>query len=235
MTEHVDLPTSIGLARAHIDAAASSQVAPGRAGSAPALVLGHGAGGGVESTDLVALAEALPPQGITVVRVEQPWRVAGKRIAPAPPRLDVAWCEVWRQLRDDGVIPDRAIGGGRSAGARVACRTALSLGSPAVVALAFPLHPPGRPDRSRRLELLEAGVPVLVVQGERDPFGSPAALREAAGDAVAIVPVAGADHALRVQGHTRGRADVVRESRGGLAAAVEAVAAFVRAAGGPAN
>ncbi|MGN6088170.1 MAG: hypothetical protein ACTHNT_02650, partial [Actinomycetales bacterium] len=91
MTEHLDLPTSVGLARAHIDAAASSQVAPGRPGSAPALVLGHGAGGGVESVDLVALAEALPPQGITLVRVEQPWRVAGKRIAPAPPRLDVAW------------------------------------------------------------------------------------------------------------------------------------------------
>ncbi|MDF3289478.1 alpha/beta hydrolase family protein [Streptomyces silvisoli] len=134
------------------------------------LALGHGAGGGIEARDLRALADALPAQGVTVALVEQPWRVAGKRVAPAPKTLDAAWTALWPTLTRPG-LP--VIAGGRSAGARVACRTADDLGAKAVLALSFPLHPPGRPDSSRADELLAVKVPVLVVQGGRDPFGRP--------------------------------------------------------------
>jgi predicted alpha/beta-hydrolase family hydrolase len=137
------------------------------------LVLGHGAGGGADAPDLVAVSDAASAEGWRVLRVEQPWRVAGKRIAPAPPRLDVAWTAVLARLRDDGLLAGPVVFGGRSAGARVACRTATALGATAVLALAFPLHPPGRPEKSRGDELLGAGVPVLVVQGETDAFGHP--------------------------------------------------------------
>jgi uncharacterized protein len=138
------------------------------------LVLGHGAGGGAEAADLVAIADEAPSAGWRVLRVEQPWRVAGKRIAPAPARLDVAWTAVLHSLRDDDRLTGPLVLGGRSAGARVACRTATALGAAAVLALAFPLHPPGRPEKSRADELTGAGVPVLVVQGETDAFGRPA-------------------------------------------------------------
>jgi uncharacterized protein len=138
------------------------------------LVLGHGAGGGAEAPDLVAIADEAPSAGWRVLRVEQPWRVAGKRIAPAPARLDVAWTAVLHSLRDDDRLTGPLVLGGRSAGARVACRTATALGAAAVLALAFPLHPPGRPEKSRADELTGAGVPVLVVQGETDAFGRPA-------------------------------------------------------------
>ncbi|PWI44034.1 alpha/beta family hydrolase [Streptomyces sp. ICBB 8177] len=134
------------------------------------LAAGHGAGGGIEARDLVALAAALPPQGVTVALVEQPWRVAGKKVAPAPRTLDAAWTALWPALAREG-LPVAA--SGRSAGARVACRTAKGLGAAAVVALSFPLHPPGKPEKSRADELLGAGVPTLVVQGGRDPFGRP--------------------------------------------------------------
>ncbi len=137
------------------------------------LVLGSGAGGGVDAPDLVAVADAAAVAGWRVLRVEQPWRVAGKRIAPAPARLDVAWTAVLERLRDDGVLTGPLVLGGRSAGARVACRTATALGATGVLALAFPLHPPGRPEKSRAGELIGAGVPVLVVQGETDAFGRP--------------------------------------------------------------
>lgn len=134
------------------------------------LALGHGAGGGIEARDLQALAAALPGRGVTVALVEQPWRVAGRKLAPAPRTLDAAWTALWPALAASG-LP--VVAGGRSAGARVACRTARNLGAVAVLALAFPLHPPGRPERSRLAELTDAGVPVLVVQGGRDPFGRP--------------------------------------------------------------
>ncbi|MFH8365678.1 alpha/beta family hydrolase [Streptomyces sp. NPDC018031] len=134
------------------------------------LALGHGAGGGIDTRDLRALAAGLPPRGITVALVEQPWRVAGKKVAPAPRTLDAAWTALWPALAAPG-LP--VVAGGRSAGARVACRTAAGLGAPAVLALAFPLHPPGKPEKSRAAELAGAGVPVLVVQGGRDPFGRP--------------------------------------------------------------
>jgi len=134
-----------------------------------ALVLGHGAGGGVESADLVGAAAAAREAGLTVALVEQPYRVAGRR-SPAPAnQLDAAWTSVIEQLAFD--VP--LIAGGRSAGARVACRTAAETGAAAVLCLAFPVHPPGRPEKTRLAELDAVAVPTLVVQGERDPFGMP--------------------------------------------------------------
>lgn len=156
------------------------------------LVLGHGAGGGVEAADLVALAGALPARGITVIRVEQPWRVAGRRVAAPPATLDRAWLAVLEHLAVRGPL----VVGGRSAGARVACRTATALGARGVLALAFPLHPPGRPNVSRLPELDGCGVPALVVQGERDRFGSPDAFPRS--PAYVVHPVPYADHSLRV-------------------------------------
>ncbi|MEW2348436.1 alpha/beta family hydrolase [Streptomyces sp. NPDC006684] len=135
------------------------------------LALGHGAGGGVEARDLAALAASLPSRGVTVALVEQPWRVAGKRLAPAPRTLDAAFTALWPTLAAAG-LP--VVAGGRSAGARVACRTARDLGAAAVLALSFPLHPPGKPEKSRAAELLGSGLPTLVVQGGNDPFGRPA-------------------------------------------------------------
>jgi predicted alpha/beta-hydrolase family hydrolase len=136
-----------------------------------ALVLGHGAGGGVESPDLVAAATAAREAGLSVALVEQPYRVAGRR-SPAPARqLDEAWLTVVPQLFPG--LP--LIVGGRSAGARVACRTAAETEAVAVLCLAFPVHPPGKPEKSRLPELEAVSVPTLVVQGERDPFGLPPA------------------------------------------------------------
>ncbi|MEU3205516.1 alpha/beta family hydrolase [Streptomyces cyaneofuscatus] len=140
--------------------------------TAPRLVLAvsHGAGGGIEARDLKALAAALPAHGVTVALVEKPWRVAGKKVAPAPKTLDTGWRGLWPALAAPG-LP--VVAGGRSAGARVACRTAAELGAAAVLALSFPLHPPGKPEKSRADELLGTGVPTLVVQGGNDPFGRP--------------------------------------------------------------
>ena len=180
------VPTPVGDAR--------WTVSPARRGRAT-LVLGHGAGGGIESRDLSALAGVLPGRGVTVVRVESPWRVAGRRVATAPPTLDTAWVAVLGELDVAGPL----VVGGRSAGARVACRTARTVGAVGVVALAFPLHPPGRPERSRAAELLGAGVPTLVVQGERDAFGGPD--RFPAGTELAPVPFA--DHSFRVPAAAR--------------------------------
>ena len=162
------------------------------------LVLGSGAGGGVDAPDLLAVADAAAAEGWRVLRVEQPWRVAGKRIAPAPPRLDVGWTAVLGRLRDDGVLTGPLVLGGRSAGARVACRTATALGATGVLALAFPLHPPGRPEKSRAGELTSAGVPVLVVQGETDAFGRPEDVAAVlAGRPDASVYAVPGDHSLK--------------------------------------
>jgi uncharacterized protein len=162
------------------------------------LALGHGAGGGAGAPDLVAVADAAAAEGWRVLRVEQPWRVAGKRIAPAPARLDVAWTAVLERLRDDGVLVGPLVLGGRSAGARVACRTATSLGAIGVLALAFPLHPPGRPEKSRADELIGAGVPVLVLQGETDAFGGPEEVASVlAGRSDASVYAVPGDHSLK--------------------------------------
>jgi len=153
------------------------------------LALGHGAGGGIEARDLQALAAALPARGITVALVEQPWRVAGKKLGPAPKTLDQAWLPVLAELAGSG-LP--LVAGGRSAGARVACRTAEAVGAVAVVALAFPLHPPGKPERSRAGELLESGRPTLVVQGGQDTFGTPGEFPQLpTGHQLVAVPYAG--------------------------------------------
>ncbi|WP_330337887.1 alpha/beta hydrolase family protein [Streptomyces sp. NBC_00557] len=134
------------------------------------LAVSHGAGGGVDARDLQTLARVLPGHGVTVALVEQPWRVAGRKVAPAPKTLDTGWRGIWPALTG---MELPVICGGRSAGARVACRTAAELGARAVLALSFPLHPPGRPEKSRAAELLGTGVPTLVVQGGNDPFGRP--------------------------------------------------------------
>jgi uncharacterized protein len=162
---------------------------------AATLLLSHGAGGGIGARDLVALAAVLPRQGYSVALFEQPWRVAGKKIAPAPARLDLGWGAVLDRLRDDGLLSAPLVLAGRSAGARVACRSASGQGAAGVLALAFPLHPPGRPERSRADGLALVDVPLLVVQGETDAFGGPAEIAEAApGALVRAVP---GDHALK--------------------------------------
>ncbi|MEU1751806.1 alpha/beta family hydrolase [Micromonospora matsumotoense] len=154
------------------------------------LVLGHGAGGAVDAPDLLALRDAACGAGMVVARVTQPYRVAGRR-APAPAgQLDEAWTTVLAVLRRrHPKVP--LLVGGRSSGARVACRTARAVGAAGVVALAFPLHPPGRPERSRAGELT-TGLPTLVVNGDRDPFGMPVA-----GDPVEVVVRRGERHDLR--------------------------------------
>lgn len=160
------------------------------------LALGHGAGGGIGARDLAALAAVLPAHGVTVALVEQPWRVAGKKVAAAPKVLDEGWRGVWPALRRPG---PPVVAGGRSAGARVACRTAVELDAAGVLALAFPLHPPGRPEKSRAEELLGAGRPALVVQGGRDPFGGPAEFPPpAGGDPYELVEVPYGDHGFAV-------------------------------------
>ena len=138
-------------------------------------MLGHGAGGGIEAPDLVGAADGARSAGLSVALVEQPYRVAGRR-SPAPAhQLDAAWTSVVFALRDGpfGGLP--ILTGGRSSGARVACRTAAETDSVAVVCLAFPLHPPGHPEKSRLAELDAVSVPMLIVQGESDPFGTPPA------------------------------------------------------------
>jgi predicted alpha/beta-hydrolase family hydrolase len=157
----LELDTPHGPARAHLHPVDSPT---------GLLVLGHGAGGGVESPDLVGATDAAREAGLSVALVEQPYRVAGRR-SPAPAgQLDAAWVSVISQLPVEG-LP--LLVGGRSAGARVACRTAAEVGAAAVLCLAFPLHPPGKPEKSRVEELEAVDVPTLVVQGERDPFGLP--------------------------------------------------------------
>jgi len=161
MTTEIETPH--GLARAHL------RWAPRARG---ALVLGHGAGGGIAAPDLVAVADAAHSARVTVVLVEQPYRVAGRR-SPAPARqLDAAWLAIVERLRADELGDAPLIVGGRSSGARVACRTVEATGAVGVLCLAFPLEPPGgRPSRIDELDAVT--VPTLVIQGERDPFGLP--------------------------------------------------------------
>jgi predicted alpha/beta-hydrolase family hydrolase len=161
-----------------------------------ALLLGHGAGGGIGAGDLVAARDAALGLGITVALIEQPYRVAGRR-APAPAaQLDAAWLAVTDWLREELDGP-ALICGGRSSGARVACRTAAQAGARAVLCLAFPLHPPGRPEKTRLPELDGVEVPTLVVQGERDPFGMPP---RRPGRTVVVVP---GNHSLRSTARVR--------------------------------
>jgi len=173
---------------------ARAEVSPSGRNPKRVLVLGHGAGGGIDARDLAALAADLPGRGITVIRVEQPWRVAGRKVAAPPKQLDLAWLAVLDGLRAARELRVPFVVGGRSAGARVACRTARAVGAAGALALAFPLHPPGKPGASRAEELLEAGVDTLVVQGERDPFGGPAEFPS--GTRIVVVPEA--DHGFKV-------------------------------------
>ncbi|HWH01033.1 MAG TPA: alpha/beta family hydrolase [Pilimelia sp.] len=184
MTVEISTPRGVALVDLTRPAAAPTSL----------LVLGHGAGGGVDAPDLVAVRAAGLSGGVAVARVTQPYRVAGRR-APAPAgQLDEAWCAVLAHLRSPGSVWARVplVVGGRSSGARVACRTARQVGAAGVVALAFPTHPPGQPQRSRVAEL-ETGLPTLVVNGDRDPFGLPPVL-----PGVDLVVRAGARHDLRV-------------------------------------
>jgi len=184
--ETLEIDTPFGTAKAHLDTAAERRAA---------LVLGHGAGGGVQAKDLVAVARVAHSVGLSVALVEQPYRVAGRR-APAPARqLDGAWTAVIDQLLAGELHGLSLVAGGRSAGARVACRTAEAFGAIGVLCLAFPLQPPRRsgaaPAQSRLSELDAVTVPMLVVQGMRDPFGIPPATERRT-----VVQVPG-DHSLR--------------------------------------
>jgi predicted alpha/beta-hydrolase family hydrolase len=181
----VEIPTPGGPARADIDRPKGDLRA--------LLVLTHGASGGADTADLRAVCAAAHAAGIATVRVTQPFVLAGRRSPPVPDKQDDAWLAIvggLRRRRGFARVP--LVVGGRSNGARVACRTAVTSGALAVVALAFPLHPPGRPENSRLSELDSAGVPVLVVQGDRDPFGMPPA---GAGREIVVIP--GADHGLK--------------------------------------
>jgi uncharacterized protein len=174
----LDVDTPHGPARVHLRPLAEPR---------GALVLGHGAGGGIAAPDLVAATEAALAEGIMVALVEQPYRVRGRR-SPAPAgQLDVAWVAVVEQL----AISVPLVVGGRSMAARVACRTAAAVGAVGVLCLAFPVHPPGKPEKSRLSELDAVTIPTLVVQGARDPFGMPPAAERRT-----VVEVAG-DHSLR--------------------------------------
>jgi predicted alpha/beta-hydrolase family hydrolase len=181
----LEIETPHGPARVHLRPVESAVVA---------LVLGHGAAGGVGTPDLVATSEVANQAGIGVALVEQPYVVAGRR-SPAPARqLDAAWVAVVEQLHADSFERLALIVGGRSAGARVACRTAADVDAVAVLCLAFPVHAPGKggdPTKSRLGELDAVTVPTLVVQGESDPFGMPP---EGPGRTVVRVP---GNHSLR--------------------------------------
>jgi uncharacterized protein len=158
-------------------------------GARSTLLLGHGAGGGIAAPDLVAAAGAAVAAGVRVVLNEQPYRVAGRR-APAPAgQLDTCWLAVVKVVRER--FEGSLVTGGRSSGARVACRTATEAGAVGVLCLAFPVHPPGRPEKDRLAELALPTVPVLVVQGETDPFGRP---EPAPGREVVLLR---GDHSLR--------------------------------------
>ena len=171
-----EIATPHGPARVHLHAA--EQPVGG-------LVLGHGAGGSITARDLVAVTAVAHAARVTVALVEQPYAVAGRRSAAPAPQLDAAWLAVLEHLRAGALAGLPVVTGGRSSGARVACRTAEATGAAAVLCLAFPVHPPGRPEKSRIAELDAVSVPVLVVQGERDPFGMPPA---APGRTVVAVP-----------------------------------------------
>jgi predicted alpha/beta-hydrolase family hydrolase len=200
-----EIHTPVGMARAHLWRPARPR---------GALVLGHGAGGSSWSADLQALT-SLTADGWLVVLVEQPWRVAGRRVATPPAQLDVAWLAVMATLTSGrGRLPRPWVVGGRSAGARVACRTAAAVGADAVLALSFPLAPPGRPERSRAAEALlvtGAGIRLAVIQGEKDPFGSPEDVRSALGTAAEVVQARG-NHSF-----TRTPTDVLTAARTFLA------------------
>ncbi len=204
----LEVPTPTGTAWADLD----------RPRGTPSAILfaGHGAGGGVDAPDLLATRQAALDCGLLVARITQPYRVAGRRTPASAPRLDEAWLTVTgvlRRRRGLGDLP--AVHCGRSSGARVACRTAAASGAAAVIALAFPVHPPGKPAKTRLDELDAVPVPLLVVQGERDAFGIPPEDPRRR-----RVVIRGADHSLKDRAAV---ADAVREflDAAGLASVAE--------------
>lgn len=188
MSRFIDVPTDGGPGRLVVDSPRAPRAV---------LLLGHGAGGGIDSFDLAALAAGLPGRGIAVVRYEQPWLVAGRKVAGPPASLDVGWraalAVVSKKWRGKPLVV-----GGRSAGARTACRC-YDDSARGVVTLAFPLHPPGKPEKSRRDELCAVPAPVLFIAGEKDPFGTASELRDAVernAGARTLVEIAAAGHSL---------------------------------------
>ncbi len=190
----MEIGTSEGPARVEVERPAAGE-------PSFLLVLTHGAGGDPDSPDLLAVAGAASRLGGVVARVTQPYQVKGRRAPGSPDRQDAAWAELIAALRPAAGVSLPLIQGGRSNGARVACRTASAVGALAVIALAFPLHPPGRPDRSRAAELAAAGTDVLVVNGDRDPFGIPDSTGK-----TRVVVLAGESHALSRRPGEVGRA-----------------------------
>ena len=182
-----DLATPEGPGRAHV-------FRPARAHGT--VVLSHGAGGGVgalRQLDLAVAREVLVAGGWAVVLIEQPWLVAGRRLAGRPATLDAAWVPMLAALTTGrGRLPRPLVVGGRSAGARVACRTASATEADAALLLSFPLHPPGRPEKSRADELALAPGPTWVVQGARDPFGTPDEVRPHVRPGTTVLEVPGA-------------------------------------------
>ena len=159
-------------------------------------VLFHGAGGDSDATVLLAVRDALLAAGWRVARLDQPYAVAGRRVPAPAPQLDEVALRAVAAVRRKG---EPLLLGGKSSGARVACRIATAAGAAGVVALGFPLHPPGRPERTRAPELNAAGVPVLVLQGTRDAFGGPDDVGAVAGPHVTVREVAGGDHSFRTR------------------------------------
>jgi len=187
----LEIATARGIAWADVDETGST--------SRALLLLGHGAGGTVEAPDLLAARDAALSIGVSVARVTQPYRVAGRRGMPPHPTLEQPWLDVAAALATR--FPELPqVFGGRSAGARVACRTAAEGDAIAVICLAYPAHPPGKPEKSRLDELNAVHVPVLVIQGDRDAFGMPPRRRGRT-----LVVAEGADHSLK-----KGLADVHR-------------------------
>jgi len=187
LDEILDIDTPHGPARAHVQRVRDAR---------GALLIGHGAGGSITAPDILEAAGAALAARLSVARVEQPYKVAGKRTAAPAAQLDAAWLAVHGALcaataSDAPFAGLPILSGGRSSGARVACRTAAATGVAGIVCLAFPLHPPGRPEKTRLAELEAVAVPVLIIQGERDPFGMPPV---APGRTVVAVP---GDHSLK--------------------------------------
>ena len=192
-----EIDTTVGLARAHYFTVE-------RGVPRATLVLGHGAGAGIEAWELQLLARELPPIGVDVILVEQPWRVAGKKVASAQSQVDAAFREVVSDVKRSGDALRRLVIGGRSTGARIACRTAADLAVDGVLCLAYPLHTPGRPITETRVDELVTATkqcPVTVVQGDRDTFGTPVEVAAEVAERNAkalVVSVPWADHSFRI-------------------------------------
>ncbi len=196
-TRVADITTSHGLGRAHLFAVP-------RGVPRASIILGHGAGAGIESPGLAALAAGLPQYGIEVVLVEQPWKVSGNPVAPATSVLDTAWIEIVADLRRSGIGLRRLAVGGRSGGARVACRTAAQIKPASILLLAYPLYPPRQTDADRAGELAAAAAlaPVTVVQGTEDKYGGPADVALAVaehGQRVLAVGIPFLDHSFHLK------------------------------------